>query len=197
MLVGGEFAVAALGVDLALERVERDLPHHRVDHVLDLGGEHRLALRVSVVSASSDRKVSISPNTLAVSASVSGVGAISAPVGRRQHLVHAVAKLMRERHHVARLAQVVEQHIGVRGRHGRMRECARRLARPHRRVDPVALEEALGDRRHLRRERAIGGEHGRFALRPSRWCGSRLCGSGALRSQCSSRFLPNHFAFSA
>jgi hypothetical protein len=35
----------------------------------------------SVVFASSALKVSISPNTLAVSASVSGVGAISAPFG--------------------------------------------------------------------------------------------------------------------
>ena len=35
----------------------------------------------SVVLASNALKVSISPNTLAVSASVSGVGAISAPFG--------------------------------------------------------------------------------------------------------------------
>jgi hypothetical protein len=35
----------------------------------------------SVVSARSRRKVSISPKTLAVSASVSGVGAMSAPFG--------------------------------------------------------------------------------------------------------------------
>ncbi len=42
-----------------------------------------MALRcfLSVVPASSFLKVSISPNTLAVSASVSGVGAISAPFG--------------------------------------------------------------------------------------------------------------------
>jgi predicted component of type VI protein secretion system len=32
------------GVDLALEGVEGDLPHHRVEHVLDLAGEHREAL---------------------------------------------------------------------------------------------------------------------------------------------------------
>src|SRR5499427_9429058 len=31
-------------VDMALERIERDLAHYRVDHVLDLGGEHGLAL---------------------------------------------------------------------------------------------------------------------------------------------------------
>ena len=92
-----------------------------------------MALRcfLSVVAASSFWKVSISPNTDAVSASVSGVGAISAPVGRRQHLMHAVAELVRQRHHVARLALVVEQHIRMRRRHGRMREGARLLAGPH------------------------------------------------------------------
>ena len=42
-----------------------------------------IALRclLSVMPASSLRNVSISPNTLAVSASVSGVGAISGPFG--------------------------------------------------------------------------------------------------------------------
>ena len=40
----GELAGAAFRVDVALERVERYLPHHGVDHVLDLGGEHGLAL---------------------------------------------------------------------------------------------------------------------------------------------------------
>ena len=70
----------ALGVELALEAVERDLAHHRVDHVLDLGGEHGLALLVLGIGEQL-LKVSISPNTLAVSASVSGVGAISAPFG--------------------------------------------------------------------------------------------------------------------
>ena len=77
--LGGQFAVLALGVDRALERIERDLPHHGVDHVLDLAGEQRLALFGVLGLANSRLKVSISPNTLAVSASVSGVGAISAP----------------------------------------------------------------------------------------------------------------------
>src|ERR1700730_7527678 len=36
----GELAILALDVDLALEVVERDLPHHGIDHVLDLGGQH-------------------------------------------------------------------------------------------------------------------------------------------------------------
>src|SRR5262245_53035442 len=40
----GHLAVLALGVDRALESIERDLPHHGVDHVLDLAGEQRLPL---------------------------------------------------------------------------------------------------------------------------------------------------------
>src|ERR671930_483352 len=40
--LGGEFPLASLRMQLALEGIERDLAHHSVDHVLDLGGEHRL-----------------------------------------------------------------------------------------------------------------------------------------------------------
>src|SRR5262245_2889140 len=43
-LVGRELAVATFAVHLPLETVERDLAHHRVDHVLNLGCEHGLAL---------------------------------------------------------------------------------------------------------------------------------------------------------
>ena len=182
---------------LALEGVERDLPHHRVDHVLDLGGEHGLALLL--VGGLGEQL--LEGQHLAEHAR--GLGKRQRrrrhqrAVRRRQHLMHAVAELVGERHHVARLALVVEQHIGMRRRHGRMREGARRLAGPRRRVDPAVLEEALGDRRHLRRERAVGGQHRLLRLRPARWCASATCGSGALRSQCGSFFLPNHFAFSA
>ena len=91
---------------LAFEGVEGDLPHHRVEHVLDLAGQQRLLrLRRLGTATSSERKVSISPNTEAVSASVSGVGAISAPFLAGQHLMHAMAELVRERHHVARACQ--------------------------------------------------------------------------------------------
>ena len=43
-LVGRQLALAARLVHLALERIERDLAHHRVEHVLDLAGDQRLAL---------------------------------------------------------------------------------------------------------------------------------------------------------
>src|SRR3954447_23033973 len=40
-----QFAIAPFGVDGALERIERDLPHHGVDHFLNLAGDQRLPLR--------------------------------------------------------------------------------------------------------------------------------------------------------
>ena len=81
--------------------------------------------------------------------------------------MHAVPQLMRERHHVARLALIVEQDIRVRRRRRRMRERARRLARAHRRIDPASIEETLGDFRHLRRESAVGGQHRVARLDPT------------------------------
>ena len=83
-----------------------------------------------------------------------------------EHLVHAMPKLVGERHHVARLALVVEQHVRMRRRHCRVGEGARRLAGPRRRVDPAPVEEVRGDRRHLRGEAAIGVEHRLARLRP-------------------------------
>ncbi len=62
----------------------------------------------------------------------------------------------------------------MRRRHGRMRECARSLAGPHRRVDPALVEEALGDAGHLRRERAVGGEHRGLRFRPADAAARRL-----------------------
>ena len=112
-----------------------------------------------LVSASSRLKVSISPNTLAVSAKRQRRRRHQRAVLCRQHLMHAVTEFMRERHHVARLALIVHQHVGMRRRRGRMRERARRLAGPHRRIDPAIGEKTLGDIGHLGREAAIGGQH--------------------------------------
>ena len=110
-------------------------------------------------------------------------------VGRGQHLMHAVAEFVRERHHVARLALIIEQHIRMRRRRGRMREGARRLARPHRRVDP-----ALG-RKSARRSPPFSARtrHRRSAPcpwpRPSRRCASApaaaaRCGPNAAAAFC-------------
>src|SRR5215208_2745762 len=43
-LIRSQLALATHEMDLALEGVEGDLAHDRVDHVLDLRREHRLAL---------------------------------------------------------------------------------------------------------------------------------------------------------
>src|SRR5262249_15213490 len=80
--------------------------------------------------------------------------------------MHAMAELMRERHHVAWLALIVDQHIRMRRRRSRMRKCPRRLTRTHRRVDPALAEEARGDVRHLRRECAVGGKYGVLGFVP-------------------------------
>ena len=108
-----------------------------------------------------------------------------------------MAELMRQRHHVARLAHVVEQHIGMRRRHRRMREGARRLAGPHRRVDPVAVEEGAGDLGHVGREALIGRQHRVLAPRPSRSspAGSRAaarCGPSGSSPPCRASAPSSH-----
>ena len=114
--------------------------------------------------SSSAWKVSISPNTEAVSASVSGVSDISAPCGPASTWCtpwpSSCASVITSRV----LAVIVQQQIGMRARrHGRMGEGARRLARPRRRVDPALVEELLGRssrararRRHRHRARSSG-----------------------------------------
>jgi hypothetical protein len=77
-----------------------------------------------------------------------------------QHLMHAMAEFMGERHHVARLAHIVDEHIRMRGGNGRMREGARRLAGADRGVDPAAVEEAAGRSRPFPARSAVGGENG-------------------------------------
>ncbi len=80
-------------------------------------------------------------------------------MSRGEHLVHAVTELVRERHHVARAAVVIEQDVWVRRGHGRVREGAARLARPERGIDPRPLEETAADLRHFGAERRVGIEH--------------------------------------
>ena len=109
--------------------------------------------------------------------------------------MYAVAEFMRERHYVARLALIIEQHIGMRRRRGGMGESARRLARPHRRVDPAIGEETLGDIGHLRREAAIRRQH-HFCASGQAMVPFAAKGSGALRSQWASFFFLNQPAFS-
>ncbi len=77
--IGSELGLAALVVEPALELAERDLADHGVEHVLDLAGQQDPPAPGAVSASSMARKVSCSPNTLAVSARVSGVSAINGP----------------------------------------------------------------------------------------------------------------------
>ena len=63
---------------------------------------------------------------------------------RRQNLMHAVAQFMRQRHHIARFAKIVQHDIGVNGGHGGVRKGARRLAGFDAGVNPALGEEGLG-----------------------------------------------------
>ncbi len=78
----------------------------------------------------------------------------------------AVTELVRQCHHIARLALVVQQQIGVRARHRRVGKGARRLAGPQRRIDPPPGEKTPADRSHLGREGAVGRQHGLLRFRP-------------------------------
>ena len=104
----------------SLEGVERHLPHHGVEHVLHLGGEQRPLL--SLIRHLRDERAKgdhFAEDRRRLRERQRGrrhQGALSC----RKHLMHAVAEFMRERHHVPRLSLKVQQHIGMRGGHGRM-----------------------------------------------------------------------------
>ena len=124
----GELAVAAFGMHLALELVEAIWRTTVLIMSSTFWASIALRSRRSRVWSSNERKVSISPNTEAVSASVSGVDAISGPRAPASTTMHAVAELVGKRHHVARLAHIVEQNVGMHRRHRRVGERAGRLA---------------------------------------------------------------------
>src|SRR6266851_3294633 len=95
--LGGQLALFALDVDLALEFIERDLPHHGVDHVLDLGGEHGAALLL-VLDARKQRpeREHLAEYARRLRERQRGRRHQRA-VRRGQHLVHAVPELARQR----------------------------------------------------------------------------------------------------
>ena len=118
----------AFGVNPALELVECDLAYDRVDHVFGLLRQHRLALAF-VAGLFQQRAES---QHFAEHRSGFGQGQRGRSHQRAlvasKHLMHAVTKFVREGHHIARLAHVVEQHIGMHGGNGRMGESAGRFA---------------------------------------------------------------------
>ena len=164
--VGRQFALAPRHVHARFEVVEGDLAHHRVQHVLDLARQHGLAR--GLVGRGLEQRL----EGQHLAEHRGGLGQRERRVGHqralpaRQHLVHAVAQLVGQRHDVPHLALVVEQQIGMRRRHRGMGEGARRLARPRRRVDPGIVEELPAHRRQLRREGAVGVEHDLRRLGP-------------------------------
>ena len=55
--------------------------------------------------------------------------------------MNAVTQLMGKRHHIAHLALIIEQNIGMDARYGGMGESARRFSGTHRGIDPAIVEE--------------------------------------------------------
>jgi hypothetical protein len=148
--LGRQLALLALQMHLALEAEEGDLAHHRVEHVLDLGGQQHLALdRIGGLGEQGLKGEHFAEDGRGFGQRQRGGGHQRALLGG-EHLVDAVAELVGERHDIARLALVVEQHVGVGRGHGGVAEGAGRLAGAHRRVDPAAVEEAFGDPRPSR-----------------------------------------------
>ena len=143
--LGGQLAAATFVMNALLEGDERDLAHDRVQHVLDLAGEHdAAALRVGLAREEGAEGQHLAKDRRGFGQGQRRVGH-QGPLPRRQHLMHAMAQLVRQGHHIAQAALVIQQQIGMRARYGRMRKRARRLARPHRRVDPASLKEVLAN----------------------------------------------------
>ncbi len=134
---------------LQLEGREGDLPNHGIQHVLDLGGEHDPAPeRIGFAREQCPESQHLTKDRRSLRQRQRCVGH-QIPLPVRQQLMDTMAELMRQRHHVAHPALVINEEIGMGARHRRMGKSARRLARPHRRVDPPRGEKAPTDRRHL------------------------------------------------
>ena len=104
---------------IALESIERNLSDNRVDHVLDLGREHGLALLLVYVRQQLPEGEHLAENARGLGERERRGGHEGA-IGRRQHLMHPMAKLVRQGHDVAGFALIVEQHVGMGGRNRRV-----------------------------------------------------------------------------
>src|SRR5262249_25114901 len=116
-------------------------PHYRVEHILYLASEHDLA-PPGIGLASEQR-----PEGQHLAKYRGGLGEGQRRICHQvsllfgEQLMNAMAELMRQRHHITDLALVIEQQIGVRARHRRMRKRTRRLAGPDRCIDPSPGEK--------------------------------------------------------
>ena len=161
-VVGRQFAAAPRVVKLAFEIVERDLADHRVDHVLDLAGQQDLALGIVFCPLQhAPERQHFAKDRGRLGQRQGGRGQHLA-LSRCKDLMHPMPQLVRERHDVARFAQVVEHDVGMHIRHRGMGKGTGGLARFHRGIDPALVEERLRDVGHARIEPGIGG-HDRVA----------------------------------
>ena len=106
-LVGCQLAPLARLVDLALECIKGDLANRRVEHVLDLLSDKRLAL--SGLGRLFEQRLEskhLAEYRCGFGEGQRGVGHQLA-LGSRQHLVHAVPQFVRQRHHIAQPPLVV------------------------------------------------------------------------------------------
>ena len=148
----------AFVVNAGLEFVERGLPHHGVQHILHLRRQHDPPLRRR-------RGVEQRAKRQHFPEHAGGFGQRQRGARHQisllpsQDLVHAVAQLMRQRHNVARPSVIIQQQIGMRARHRRVREGTARFAGIGGRIDPGMVEEPLAHRRQLRAERAVGRQY--------------------------------------
>ena len=89
-------SVAPAGVHQVLEAVHRHLAEHGRDRAVDALGEQARAAASSLAALSSSRpNTSVSPNTDAVSASVSGVRLMKQALRLGERRVQAVPELVR------------------------------------------------------------------------------------------------------
>ena len=136
--------LAARGVDEVLEAVHRDLAEDGRDRALDVLGEQRQprGRRLGgVEQAAEDERLAEHRRGLGERQRRVLLEDAARPGERR---VQAVAELVGEREDVAAARRSVEQHVRVHGRDRVGAERAAALAGPHRRVDPVLVEEAPG-----------------------------------------------------
>ena len=111
-VLGRQLALAARLVQLALEGVESDLAHHRIDHILDLGRQQGAALLGARIRQQGAESQHLAKDAGGLRQGQGGRRHQRAIVGG-EHLMHPMAQLMGERHHVARLALIVQQHVGM------------------------------------------------------------------------------------
>jgi hypothetical protein len=136
-------------VQALLEPRQRDLAEDGAEGLLDEAAQQREAgARRALLAAQAVEDQHLAEDAGGLGHGQRRVGLQVAAVAR-QVLVHAVAELVRQGHHVARVAEVAEQHVGMRARHGARAEGAAALAVAHVGIDPAPIEEA-------RRFRACG-----------------------------------------